>query len=360
MATSQYATRIREAVKACEAIRRDTKKPVDITLAEYVKDTWGLTMESFYDDIDINPNLDTIQNLVNMPDENYRWLIPELYRDAIRLGLRKNPIYPNLIRGEETISQTSITMPAINMSDATPSLVGIAETIPLGDVSFDQKSVKIYKMGKGIKVPYEITQYVNLNLVSIFLEDYGTKLAMGLDYMAMKTLLNGDQADGSDSVATIGVATANSLVYKDLLKAWVRMSRIGRDVSNTIAGEDMAIDYMDLLTNTRLEGLQRTGVTFKSPMPSNSNIWVHSGVTTNKLLMVDPSSAMLKLNAQPLLVETDKIVSNQTMETYATITTGFATIFRDARLVLDKSLAFSTNGFPAWMNPNPEELIDIK
>jgi hypothetical protein len=36
--------------------------------------------------------------------------------------------------------------------------------------------------------------------------------------------------------------------------------------------------------------------------------------------------------------------------TYITQTTGFASMFRDARVILDKSLAFSGNGFPNWMN----------
>lgn len=357
--TSLHANRIQEYVRACEAIRRDPNHAQDITLAEYLQAN-GTSMESFYQDLELDPHRDAVQNLVNHPNENYRWLIPEIYRDALRLGLRNSAIYPNFIRGEESVSQTSIKMPAINMSDATPQMLGVAETIPLGDVSFDEKSVKIFKVGRGIKIPYEVLQYVKLSMVSVFLEDYGVKLGMGLDYLAVKTLMNGDQADGSDAAAVIGVTTANTLTYRDLLRPWVRMSRIGRDISNVIAGEEMAIDYLDLLTNTRLEGTPRTNVSIKTPVPQNSNVWAHAGVTDNRLLAVDPRNALIKLNAQPLLVETDKIVSNQTIETYATITTGFATIMRDARLILDKSLAFSGNGFPAFMNPNPEQLVTFK
>ena len=357
--TSLHANRIEEYVRNCEAIRRDTQQAEDITLAEYLQSN-GTSMESFYQDIGINPNRDSIQNLVNHPNENYRWLIPEIYRDALRLGIRNASIYPSFIRGQESVASTSIKMPAINMSDATPQMLGVAETIPLGDVSFDEKSVKIYKVGRGIKIPYEVIQYVKLSMVSVFLEDYGVKLGMGLDYLAVKCLMNGDQQDGSDSAAVIGVNTAGTLAYRDLLRAWVRMSRIGRDISNVIAGEDMAIDYLDLLTNTRLEGTPRTNVNMKTPVPQNSSVWAHAGVTDNRLLAVDPRNAMIKLNAQPLLVETEKIISNQTVETYATITTGFATIMRDARVIIDKSLAYSGNGFPAWMNPNPEQLVSFK
>lgn len=314
-------------------------------------------METAYKDLKINPTQDTIQNIINMPDNNYRWLIPEIYRDALRLGLRKAPIYPNIITAEQSVSQTSVKMPAINMSEATPNKVGIAETITTGSVSFDQKDVKIYKYGRGFKIPYEVVQYVSLNLVSIYLQDFGVKLAMGLDNMMIQTLLNGDQPSGADSIATVGIALANTLTYRDLLKIWVRMGRLGKNPANMIAGEDMAVEVLELLTNSRTQGVPRTGVTVKTPIPTNANVWVHGAVPDDTAIIVDPSSALIKLNAQPLLVESDKIISNQVQEIYATLTTGFATVYRDSRINLDMSKDFATYPFPAWMDPSAQEQV---
>ncbi len=47
-------------------------------------------------------------------------------------------------------------MPMVNMSDAAPAKVNEAETIPLGDVSFGQKSVSLFKIGKGFKLTDEV------------------------------------------------------------------------------------------------------------------------------------------------------------------------------------------------------------
>lgn len=356
---SLHRVKIEPAVRACEAIRRDTKAPVDITLSEYMKINHDLSMEQLYDDIGINPNVDTIQNLVNMPDPSYRWLIPELFRDALRLGLRKAPIYKSLISGEQTVSQTTITMPAINMSEASPKTVGVAETIQTGTVSFDKKTVSIHKLGRGIKVPYEVINYVSLNLVSIFLQDFGVKLGMGIDNWALQTLLNGDQADGSDSCAVIGIATANTLTFRDTLKPYVRLSRLGKNLKTMVGGEDMTLDLLELFTNTRTLGDPRFTLNVKSPIPTSADIFVHGKIPNNQVLIIDPKDALIKLNAQPLLIETEKIVSNQTEATYATLTTGFATIFRDSRIILDKSVAFGTFGFPTWMDPTPFEILDI-
>lgn len=354
--SSKYLKELPGAVKTLEAIRRDTEDPQDISLADYYKEK-NVTMAQLYEDLGLNPTVDTIQNIVNMPDSALRWLIPEIFREALRLGLRKNPIYPSVISGEQSVKQTSITMPAINMADAKPMKVGIAETIKVGEISFDKKTVSIHKIGRGIKVPYEVIQYVSLNLVSLFLQDFGIKLGMGIDTMMINTLLNGDQTGGSDSAPVIGITTANTLVYRDLLRLWVRGSRLGKDFSTMIAGESAAMDILDLLTNTRVFGTQRANFKLRTPIPQNSDIFVHGGVSDHQVIILDPSNSVIKLNAQPLLVESDKIISNQTEETYATLTTGFATIFRDSRLILDTTLAFSGAGFPTYMDPTALETV---
>lgn len=351
---------VKEAVKKCDALRRHTKIPVDISLSQFFKDNQGVSMETVYNDLGLNPTVDTIQNIINMPDSSLRWLIPEIYRDAIRLGLRKSPIYPNFITAEQSVSQTSVKMPAINMSEATPKKVGIAETITTGSVSFDQKEVKIFKYGRGFKLPYEVVQYVPLNLIAIYLQDFGVKMAMGLDTMLINTLINGDQANGGDSISTIGVATPNDLTFRDLLRIWVRGGRLGKNYSNIIAGEDMAIEILDLITNTRVVGTPRASVKIQSPIPTSSNVWVHGNVQDNIAVMVDPSDAIIKLNAQPLLIENDRVISNQVQEVYATFTTGFATIFRDSRVALDMSKDIAAFGFPTWMDPSSQENVTFE
>lgn len=354
---SRFLAQLEETVQQAEALRADPDGGIDISLAELVKQKFAVGMDSFYDDLGLNPNKSTIQNIIGLPDKALRWLIPEIFRDALRLGLRKSPIYPNFIAGEQSVAQLDVTMPSINMSEAKPKEVGIAETITTGDVSFGQKSVKIRKYGRGIKLPYEVIQYVALNLVALYLQDFGVKLGLGIDNLAISTLLNGDQADGSDSIATIGVATPNTLAYRDLLKIWVRLGRMGKNPSVTIAGEDMTIEMLELLTATRLVGTPRTNVIIKSPIPDTTNIYVHGSIPTKTAIIVEKASALIKLNAQPLLVESNKLIHNQTEETYATLTTGFATIYRDSRLALDYSKNVTGFGFPTWMDPSLQENV---
>lgn len=348
---SKYKGKIKDAVKIAESLRSDKDQPQDVTLADITDEQFDCSLADLFEDLGIDPTTDTISNLMTMPDEDVRWLIPELIRDSIRLGLRDAPIWPNVTAAEQDISQKSVTMPYINMSDATPRKVGEAETIPLGSISYGDKSVSTFKIGRGIKISYEVKNYVSLDVISIFFQDFGIRLGQALDTLAVDTLINGDQADGSESAPVIGVGTAGTKVYKDFLKLWIRASRMGRNMTTIIGGEDSALETLDMTEFKKREsGTTAATLNLKTPIPSSANYFIHGNVPEDQEIMVDPRYALIKYNVIPLMIESEKIVSNQTEAFYASLTTGFGKVFRDSAVVLDKSLAFADNGFPDYMD----------
>lgn len=359
---SKFKSSIKEAVTTLESLRRDSENPKEVSFPEYVRARYSCSMESYYEDLGIDPQLDTISNIVTTPDEDYKWLVPETVREALRLGLRKAPIYSSIIAAEQTVKSLNVTAPWINMSDATPRYVGEAETITLGGISYGEKSFKLRKLGRGIKIPYEVRQYVALNVVSIFLQDMGVKLGHGIDSLLIDVLLNGEQANGSESAPVVGIGnTVTGIVYKDILRVWLRMSRIGKNPTAMIGGEDMALDLLDLPEfKEKHAGTTAATLNVKTPIPTKSDFFIHGSMPDDQLLVIDPSSTVIKYNSQPLLVETEKIVSNQTEATYATLTTGFGIVYRDSRVVIDSSLAFSGNGFPSYMDASALESVTIE
>ena len=360
---SEYRTKIKGMGYEMNSMRGNSKTPVDITFREYLKlnaDKFGAdcTPEKVYDSFGINPAVDTAQNLFSMPDEDVRWLVPEIWRDAIRLGLRKAPIWTSLIAAQQSVPQTTIKMPHLNISEAVASRVNEGETIPLGNISYGSKSVSIYKVGKGIKITDEVKDYVSLNVVSIFLQDFGIKMGHSLDTLLIDVLINGDQANGSESAPVIGITTINTLTYRDLLRIFIRMSRIGRTPNTMIAGETMALDTLDLDEfKTRRTGSPDKTLNLKTPVPSSVDFFIHGNVPDDQIIMVDTSASVIKLDAKPLMVESDRIVSNQTSETYASLTTGFATLFRDGRAIVDQSVDFDVEGFPSYLDPSTQENV---
>jgi hypothetical protein len=359
---SQYKGNISEVVLTCESLRKDSDSPMDISLQEFVTKKWGISLDTLYEDLGINPSSDTIQNIVTLPDTGVRYLIPEIIRDALRLGLRKSPIWQDIVAAEQTIKNPSVTIPHINMSEATPRYVGEAETIPTGTISFGSKTLKVRKIGKGIKIPYEVSQYVAINVVGIFLQDFGVKLNQAIDSLMIDTLINGEQTNGSESAPVVGIDTIGSVTYRDLLRIWIRMARLGKTAKIIIGGENAALDTLDLDEfKKKNSGTTDAKLNLKTPVPDTTNYYIHGSMPSNQQMIIDPSSAIIKYNAQPLLVETDKIISNQTIETYASLTTGFGKLFRDAALLMDSSLDFqSGNGFPSYMEVDTLEDVTIE
>ena len=358
---SQFKGKIQEAVKAAESIRSHPENPRDVSFADILQDKHQVSFEGLLSNLGIDPAYDTISNLVVVPDMDVRWIIPEVFRAALLLGYRAAPIYPHIISTEEQMKGLRQVMPHINMSDAAPRYVGEGETIPLGAISYGSKEFSIFKIGRGIKLTDEVVSYSSLNVVSIFMRDFGVKLGHAVDVLAIDCLINGEQSDGSESAAVIGVATADTLIYKDLLRVWIRLGRIGRVPTTMLGGEDMALDTLDMDEfKTLVYGVPQEKLTLKSPIPANSNFFIHGNIPADQLISLDPSGGIIKFNGWPLKMESERIVSNQTEAFYVTLQTGFAKLFRDSSVILDRSILFADNGFPTWMEVDALQNVVIE
>lgn len=357
---SQFKGKMRQAVMSLEAIRGN-QNPVDLSIRDYVKEEFNTNFDDMILDLGINPAEDTIHNLFTAPDEDIRWLVPEIFREALLLGYRAAPIWPNITAAEENTSGLSQIMPWFNMSDAAPRKVGEGETIPLGAISYGSKTFRIFKIGRGIKITDEVKQYSSLKVVSIFLRDFGVKFGHAADTLAIDTLINGEQPDGSESAPIIGVTTAGTKTYADMLRLWIRLARLGRSANTIIGGEASALDTLNMDEfKKRYSGTTDATLNLKTPIPSNANYFIHGNVPANHEILIDPVSALIKFNAQPLKVESERIVSNQTEAFYASLTTGFAKLFRDSSIILDKSVAFSSFGFPTYLDIDPLQNVVLE
>ena len=337
-------------------------KPADISFEEFIQEKYGLSQEEYLKQLKIDVKSTTMQNIFTMPDQSYRWLVPEIIRSAITLGIKEAPFYPNLIASEQSINGLTAIMPIINPSDAAPARVNEAETIPVGDVSFGQKSVTLFKIGRGFKLTDEVKNYVSLDVLAIFLRDFGVQLGYAMDNLAMSVLTNGNNANGSESAPVIGVAdTSAGITYSDLLRIWIRGARLGRNFANMVGGEAEALAILNLNEfKLRQQGTPQTTLNLKTPVPAQANFFIHPGVDANQVMLVDPRFALIKLNAQSLMLESERIVSNQTEATYATLTTGFSKMYQDAAILLDASKAFGSYGFPEWMDVDKYTTFNIE
>jgi len=367
---SDFHNKIEGFVNHANALRLDAERPTDITFAEMIEDQTKLSVDDFYDNIGVDPAFDTIQNIFTTVDKDVRWLVPEIIRDSLRLGYKSAPIWPTITAMEEQVAGLQQILPHINMSSAVPRRVGEGETIPLGDLSYGSKNFRIYKYGRGIKITDEVIRYVSLNVLSIYLQDFGVRMGQGVDNMAIWTLLNGEQADGSEAAPIVGVSTPNWSVkanrdFRSILRIWLRMSKLGRRPAVMLSDEELAMDIWEMPEFNRRtvggnnpDGAQEYGLNKNVMLPTSANYFVHGGIPAAQVVIMDPSACLMKLNSVPLMVESERIVSNQTQAFYASFTTGFAKMFTETAVALDTGEQFaagnagdsSTNfGFPPEM-----------
>lgn len=356
---------MKSAVRQVDALRKGDQvdRAIDLSLGEFIKSKYGFgDLDSFYHTLGINPSFHTMENLASMPDfeEGYRWLRPEVVREAVRLGLRKNPIYGDLVASEESVTQKKVTMPSVNMSDAIPEIINETETIPVGSVSFGEKDVKLRKMGTGLKISDEVQEYVPLNILSLYLQDAGVKLGLGLDTMAVDTLINGDGSPLS-SAPVVGVSDSSAgLQYKDMLKLWIRMGLLGRTPTALLSNEEAALEVLMMDEFRKWSGSTKSSkhdLNLKTPIPQSQDYLIHGAMpVTDKLGFIDNQSAMIKLNASSLTTESERIAERQLNGTYVTITTGFAKLFRDAFIIMDGS---SSAAYPNYLDVFNAQKVNI-
>jgi len=333
----------------------------DVSLKQYLGGVYGEDMvpEQFYSMAGVDLKGMTVEKLINTSDLT-RWLFPEIFRDAIRIGLVYAPFYSKLVTGEERIDSTGVTMPHIVYPGDAPlslRITGEGATITEGELQWGEKQVTIHKRARGLKQTYESIMFTPINLATVYFEDVGIRLGADLDKDLIDIAFNGDQADGSGAAAVIGAATAGTLVYTDIARAWVRFKRINRVSTSMLTSEADAITILNMTQFLRNQfpgatpqgsGFAPSGTTLSinTPLPSDQNVFVHSSVPASKICFIDTARAFVQLTAMPLLIESEKLVARQVQGQYASIITGFATIFDDARLVLDYSTTLITNPGP--------------
>ncbi len=357
-----FSSRVQEIHREVEALRMRPNGGLDVSWKDHIAkkfqhdDGTAVTWEEFLNDLGVELNRMTIENLITAPYDT-RWLVPEVIREAIRLGLRRSPIHPNIIRASETVEQPSQVMPYIEFSgDTTMDDTAEAETIGVGSVSYGSKTVNVHKKAKGIEFTYESIRFTNINLASIFFEDVGVRLGHTLDAMAISCIINGDVTGGTYSAPVLGVEdAADGITYYDLLRMWIHGGLIGRSWQTMIGDEDMILTVMDMAEykNRQSSYDPKLNLNIHVPIVTSPEIYAHVSASSGTLIMQDNRFGLVQLTAIPLLVESEKIVNRQIEGTYASIMTGFAKLFRDSSLVLDSSVEFSNPSYdwPAWMTP---------
>lgn len=284
-------------------------------------------------------------------DVDWRFIIPELILAAIRIDYEGASMNVNWIATTINISQKEVKMPQIRRGNTVPKKTAEAESMPFGSLKFGQKSAEVYKVGVGFEITDELLERSTLDMLFTFLGELGIDMGIGADNEAITVLLNGEQSNGSESAPVIGVDnTTTGFQYLDIKRGTSRMQRLRRNVNRLISDEE---DGLVITGLSRFEGFD--GVTRLSNIQSILGVpetLQHDvyAMPADQVMLLASDQCMAKLQYRSMKVEQDRNIQNQTNRVFVSDYVGFVIIRRDARLLLDKSVTFAAQGFPAYMD----------
>ncbi len=278
-------------------------------------------------------------------NEAYRFIIPEIIMTAIDLGYKSAAKYVNWIASSENVGTNDIKVPFIEEGDLMPHIVAEGGSIPFGTMKFGQKSVKTFKVGIGLRLTQELVEQSSINMLSLFLSLVGVRMSRGADFRAIQVLINGEQADLSESAPVIGVQdTAVGLQHYDMDFIMGQLDMLNQPATRLISRLGLVIEDLNK------DFPQRERKTVKQYAIDNKLAVDMYYMPAGQYLFVDTNKAMMELVYGSMRVAQETNNSNQTEEIYVTKHIGFAIMKRDARVIVDRSVSYSTAPIPSYMD----------
>lgn len=313
-----------------------------------------LELADLWKDLGLDPANVTLDNLITLSDD-IKYLAPELVRDFILQGLNSDASYMDLVSATVNSPNLTVTSPWVEFDNASPEETAEAETIGETDISWGDKTIRLRKKAKAIKASDELLLSTPIPLLAQYLQRFGRLLAAGLYTDGVTTLVNGDQADSSDSCAIIGVTSSGTLAFADFIRAWIRARQIMMNWDNLITSEATANTVLGISEFKSPQGFGSPMVNIESKnrvMPSAMPHLISAAMSDGQSLLFDKTQSMIYLSFRGLLVESERIVMRQINGTAASVIGGFSTTFRHARVIVDSTHAYGTTYvFPTWMAP---------
>lgn len=320
----------------------DVKEKIGGTNSTAVKrylQSMGLPIKNVLDALgygDINrANVGSL--LVN---DGTRPLFNAVIEDGIRIGFEKESNWQTLVAREVSINQMSYGWYYLDSDDDEVELrdIGQGAEIPVGIITLGDNSIKMSKRGRGIEWTDE-SKSMNIDLVSLWLQQVGKKLGRDYERIAVTRLLNGYFTDGSDAAPILGVETANTLTLGDLFYAYQYMDQtLGFESKQMVMSLATAMKVVELKdgAGSYLFAQDMARGTFPNLF---NNLFIDETVPANRIIFVDTSFALVRYTFKEFGVEFERSVKTQTEGSYGTEISEFVPFEKNARLIMKLDVA---------------------
>lgn len=263
-------------------------------------------------------------------------LFPFFYASNIVAGILAESVLPSIIA--ESIPIQSHTADHLEMTDTagdrSMGLTGEGASFVQLNVKSTNRPVSLKKFGAVLNVTYEAMRLARLPLLARFLQRVGMQYQNDKTDLAIETLIAGDGA-GAGAATTVATGTTGTPVYADLIKTELDFT-MGYRPKTIIATKETFIKLLafPVFTDPLAGVLHQTRGTYPTPLGMNLVRWDYTGKATSyattKIIMLDPSIAMVMYTEGGLLQESDRVIDGQWQQASISEWCGFGIMDRAA------------------------------
>lgn len=338
---------------------------------EYGQDNPDFRLEKYYTDYNLDYHNLTVQQLVelNEKDPAYGYLFVETFLPALFEALYTDADYRELIAYSRTNTGEVITQPYVKpntMKDTRKktSALAVGETPSTHKLDISAKFQSPDTHGDIIEIPYHTIRACRVPVLSYFLQLYVLNTNFGKARRVVTVVINGDNATDvktktvvDNSANVIGINDTNvGFTFRDIKTPCLRMNSLNFPADRLVASESIMDDVTELdefkkpYQGKPIHSFQISG---RNIIPSQGTICEHVG--QDRILLLCKKAAIAEHIRQGLMMERERQITKQMIIIAFSEVLSFMNLMPQAKCVVDRTKAFSSNGFADYMTPTTPE-----
>ena len=280
-------------------------------------------------------NVGKMQVRALLENDGTKPLFNAIVEDGLRMGFERQSNWAQLVAQSVNAEQLSQQWYYLDEDTVDVELqdIGQAAPIPTGSIKLGENSIRLHKRGRGIEWSDE-SRMANIDMVALWLRKLGRQLGRQYENVAVNRLMNGYFPDGQDTPPTLGINEAGNLNLADLFYGAAYMEQELGFAPN--------LAIMNLETAYRITTLRDgDAYLYRDEMENgrfadvvNSAPFISSLVPDNRIILVDTNFALIRYEAKPFGVESERSVKTQVEGSYGTEISEFVPFEKNTRLVL--------------------------
>ena len=255
-------------------------------------------------------------------------LFPEYVSRAVHQGFTENDLVSRIVATTTDIDSLDYRSLAVDMTKREDVLKDIMEGthIPETRVSVKENLVKLRKTGRMITASYEAIKYQRIDLFTIALRQIGHSIANTQFHNAVSEIL-ADDGSGQD-FEPIMIDSLDALSYNDLITLWASFRSF--KLTTLIVGSEVISKLLKMEEFRDSAAGLNFHATGNLITPYGAEIIYFPDLPADKIIALDKSSALERVQAGGIVTDFDKLIDRQLERASVTSTTGFAKIYNEA------------------------------